>query len=227
MDYLSKPSNYDLKSYQQTFRNCEECRLHENRKTPVLGRGSINASVVVLLDKVSTRTAHSGNIMDGGEGKTLQQVLRFVAEYYPVIRSKYLWVTPVVICPTQKPGENKEIIPTPTPKEQAACFSRLSGELHYIQPEVLIACGSASFKAVTPSGIGSYDENVGRVIEAFISGDIDKYPIPAMITHSMSQLYRNPTQNVGGIWNKTIGHFKTTMSISETLLKNRRTSYGV
>tara|TARA_B000000460_G_scaffold47234_1_gene30268 strand:+ start:4028 stop:4741 length:714 start_codon:yes stop_codon:yes gene_type:complete len=224
MDYLSKPSKDSLKSYQYTFQSCEECRLHKNRKTPISGRGSADASVVILLDKVSARAAYSGNVLDGGEGKTLQQVLRFVAKDYPFIRSKYLWVTPVVICPTQKAGEKKEITPTPSPKEQSSCFPRLSGEIHHIQPEIIIACGSAAFKTVSPSGIGSYEENRGRVIEAYITGDIGKYPIPAMVTYPMSQLYRNPTQNVGGIWNKTIGHFTTAISISETLLRKREST---
>lgn len=226
MDYLSKPSKDDLKSYLHTFNNCTACRLHKNKKGLILGRGSIHASVVVLLDRSSVRAAYSGNIMDGGEGQTLQQVLRFVAEDYPVIRENFLWVTPVTICPTQRPGK-QEMLPTPTAKEQAACFERLSGELHRIQPEIIIACGSAAYKAVTPTGSGSYDERVGRVVEAYINGDIGKYPIPVMVTYSMNQLFRNPTQNVGGVWNKTVGHFKQAVSIAETLLKTRRTSNGV
>tara|TARA_Y100000310_G_scaffold334995_1_gene415987 strand:+ start:17864 stop:18547 length:684 start_codon:yes stop_codon:yes gene_type:complete len=227
MDYNSKPSKDELKAYQHTFTTCTDCRLHKNRKIPVLGKGSADASVIILLDRVSVRAACSGNIMDGGEGKTLQQVLRFVSEDYPEIKSKFLWVTPVVICPTQRIGKTNEMIPVPTPKEQAACFSRLSGELHHIQPEIIIACGSAAFKAVTPTGSGSYEEGLGRVVEAYISGNIGTYPIPMMVTYSMNQLYRNPTQNVGGIWHKCIGHFKQAVNISKTLSTNRRPPYGL
>lgn len=226
MDYLSKPSKDDLKSYLHTFNNCAECRLHKNRKCLVLGKGSIHASVVILLDRVSVRAAYNGNIMDGGEGQTLQQVLRFVAEDYPIIRSSFLWVTPTVLCPTQRLGR-QEMLPTPSAKEQTACFSRLSEEIHYIQPEIIIACGTAAYKTTTATGSGSYDESLGRVVEAHITGDVGTYPVPMMVTYSMNQLLRNPTQNVGGVWNKTVGHFKQAIATAKLLADKRRTSHGL
>jgi uracil-DNA glycosylase family 4 len=223
MDYHSKPSKDDLKSFLRTFRDCEDCSLHKNRKTLILGRGSVKASIIILLDKVSPRAASSGNILDGGEGKTLQQVLRFVAEDYPVIRSNLLWITPVVICPTKKIGKTQlEFLPSPSSKQATACSGRLFGEIHTIQPSIIIACGTAAYKAVTPASATPHGTNLGRVVEAYIEGDMGVYPVPMMVTNSMNKLYRDPSQNVRGIWNKTIGHFKQAVDISETLMKKRR-----
>jgi len=220
MDYHSKPSKDDLKSYLHKFNNCEECRLHKNRKHLITGKGSIDASVVILLDRVSFAAACSGDIMSGGEGKVLQQVLRFVAEDYPIIRTKYLWVTSVVACPTQRLGGRAvEMLPAPTAKEQVACSPRLSGEIHKIQPEIILCCGSAAHKALRIDG--SYDESLGRVVEATIHGDTREYRVPAMVTYSMNQLYRNPAQNVGGMWNKTVGHAKQAVKISKILAEKR------
>jgi len=217
MDYRSKLSKDEIKSFLHTYNTCEECKLHKFRKTLITGKGCATAQAVILLDRVSVQAAQTGDIMAGGEGKVLQHVLRFVSEYYPVIKSKFFWVTPVVICPTQSLGRSKaEMLPAPATKEQSACSSRLFGEIHRIQPEIIIACGSAAFKALKPEQ-GSYEGSLGRVIEGHIDGDSGSYPIPTMITYSMNQLFRDPTQNVGGMWNKTISHFKLAVEIAQTL----------
>jgi len=221
MDYHLKPSKDDLKSFLYTFRDCAECGLHKNRKTPVSGRGSVDASVVILLDRVSAGAGYSGDIMSGGEGKTLQRVLKFVAEYYPVIRDNFLWVTPVTICPTRRGGK-QEMLPAPSAKEQAACSPRLYGEIHRIQPEIIVACGASAYKALTPARSAAHADTIGRVIDGYVQGSVGAYPIPTMVTYSMNQLYRDPTQTKRGIWNKTIGHFKQAVSIATILAEKRR-----
>ena len=185
-----------------------------------MGKGSPEASVMIVLDRVSVDAACSGNIMDGGEGKTLQQVLRFVAEDYPIVRNKWLWITSVVACPTQRIGGKKvEMLPAPSIKEQAACYQRLCGEVNHIQPEIIIACGSAAAKTLKISG--PHEGSLGRVVEGKILGPNREYVVPVMVTYSMNQLYRNPTQNVRGMWNKTVGHIKQAVSISKILSEKR------
>ncbi len=221
MDYRLKQSRDDLKSFLHTFQDCKECALHKNRKTLITGKGSVNASVVILLDRVSAQAASGGNIMDGGEGKTLQQVLKFVAKDYPVIRDSFLWVTPVTVCPTKRVGK-LEMLPPPSAREHAACSARLFGEMHTIQPEIVIACGASAYKALNPTRGTPHADNIGRVVEGHIVGDIGTYPVPMMVTFPMNQLFRNPTQTVDGIWNKTISHFKQAINIAQILAEKRR-----
>lgn len=176
------------------------------------GQGRVDTKVVALVDRVGPRAATTGDIFNGGEGKFLSGIFKR-AGIYPAA----LWVTSVVACPTASlaPRERGriEMLPAPKLSEIKACQPRLHTELHLIEPYIIFAFGTSSAKALCPKQAILH----GRVIEAFVQGDLIEYAVPMMPLPSINQLYRNTTQNVGGMWNKTLEHIREGLEVARIL----------
>jgi uracil-DNA glycosylase family 4 len=193
-------------------RDCTLCPLHKHRKVLIRGQGKLHTKIVAVVDRVSPRAAVTGNPLDGGEGKFLASVLKKAG-----IDPSYVWVTPVVSCPSSslapRPRGRIDMLSAPKPGELAACRSRLHAEINIIEPHIILAFGSAAMKGVTlrPTSVV---EARGRVTEAYIQGNLVEYAVPMMVLPSVNQLYRDPSQNVGGMWNKTIGNIKDALDVA-------------
>ena len=85
---------------------------------------------------------------------------------------------------------------------------------------MIFAFGSASVSSLVPNA--KFQELQGRVTEAFITGDLVEYPVPMMALPSMNQLYRNPAQKPGSIWNKTLESIKAGLAVAHKLNGLRR-----
>ena len=204
------------------YRSCTACGLHRNRKALLYGKGNPNTYVVAVIDRVGPRAAATGNILTGGEGRFLTTLFKRAG-----MDPSAVWMTPVVSCPTgtlRPQNRRVEMLPGPKKPEIEACSSRLHQEIHLIEPCLILAFGSASVNAVVPNA--KVKELQGRVTEAFIQGDLVQYPVPMMALPSINQLYRNPGQNVGGIWNKTLEHLKTGLNVAQRLNSLRRKDHG-
>lgn len=202
-----------------SYRSCTKCSLCKNRKTLLYGRGSVNTHIVAVIDRVGPRAASTGNIFTGGEGRFLTTLFKRAG-----MSPSAIWITPVVSCPTgtNQPQQNRrvEMLPAPKKSEVEACRPRLHEELHLIEPCMVFAFGSASVNSLVPNA--KFQELQGRVSEAFIQGDLVEYPVPLMALPSMNQLYRNPAQNVGSIWNKTLENIKAGLAVAHQLTDLRR-----
>jgi len=195
------------------YRGCSACPLHKNRKVMISGRGKIHTKIVAVVDRVSPRAAVTGNPLDGGEGKFLSSLFKRSG-----IDPSYVWVTPVVSCPSASLSPRTrgriEMLPAPKTGEISACQERLHAEINIIEPHVILAFGSAAMKGVTTRPTSLSDAR-GRVTEAFIQGNLVEYPVPMMVLPSINQLFRNPSQNVGGMWNKTIGNIRDALDVAK------------
>jgi uracil-DNA glycosylase family 4 len=220
MDSRSKISvTKKVEEISFNYRSCTNCDLHKYRKVTIRGQGRVDTGIVAVIDRVSPGGATSGDLFYGGEGKALSSILKRAG-----ILPSAVWVTPVVACPTGSlaPRERGriEMLPAPKLSEAKACQPRLYGELHSIQPYIILAFGPASIKALYPK----QSIVVGRVVEAFIQGDLVEYAVPMMPLPSINQLYRNTTQNVGGMWNKTLEHIREGLEVARILSDTKEKS---
>ena len=211
MEAPSKTSE-ELNSLFYTYRSCEACGLHQNKKRLLSGAGSPGAKVVFLLDRVSYQASLSGNILDGQEGQVLMNLLEHLG-----LPPDQFWYSYVVLCPPKGTGgwKGSEMLSLPKASELTACRSRVHKEVHTIQPEMIIACGGTALKSLHAKKAPPFTSNVGRVLESPISGDLVSYPIPTMVTYSMLHLIRNQKSTL--IWNKCLDHISEAIAISETL----------
>lgn len=219
MDSDIKTLNEQIDETLFSYRTCTKCALCKNRKTLLYGRGKVETHIVAVIDRVGPRAASSGNIFTGGEGRFLTTLFKRAG-----MDPKSIWITPVVSCPTGvvAPQQKRrvEMLPAPKKSEVEACSPRLHRELHLIEPCMIFAFGAASVSALVPNA--KFKELQGRVTEAVVRGDLVEYPVPMMALPSMNQLYRNPAQNVGSIWNKTLDNLKAGLSVAHTLTDLRR-----
>ena len=215
-------SDEQLKKLYFQYKTCTACNLYRNRKVLIGGVGSPQASVVFLLDRPDPDDVYTGVLLSGGQGRALKALLGQLAH-----TKKEFWITPVVSCPTMglRPSRNSwapQVLPLAKIGETASCRPRVFSEVHVIQPEIVIAFGALSLKSLFPKNPPKHGENLGRIIDAMIPGDLVSYAVPVMVTHSLNALYRDSAQKYGGIWNKTIVHIKQAIEIAERLKSTRR-----
>lgn len=222
MDLDTVTSEEKIENLLFEQRSCTSCGLHRNRKVLLCGKGSPSTHLVAVIDRVGPRAAVTGDILSSGEGRFLNTLFKRAG-----MSPAAIWVTPVVSCPTGglRPQPRRiEMLPAPKKSEVEACNTRLHQEIHLIEPCLIFAFGSASVNALVPNV--KVQEVQGRVVEAFIQGDLIKYPVPTMALPSVNQLYRNPSQKVGGIWNKTLDNIRVGLDIAHRIKSLRRNQHG-
>jgi len=206
------------KSYAQIedlvfkYSSCDSCGLGANRKVLIRGLGSYGADIVLVVDRTSVQSAIHGNLFGGKEGSILNYIIRFAD-----MPTDKLWVTPSVSCPTEKlvPGKRiKEVFGAPKDACIKACVPRLHEEIRIIDPNMLIAMGPSSVKALRVGA--SFTSVHRRVVEATIVGESVDYKLPVMVIDSILTLLRS-AQNPGKIWNKNIADLRSAVQISKQL----------
>tara|TARA_B100000131_G_scaffold166520_2_gene161005 strand:+ start:5588 stop:6148 length:561 start_codon:yes stop_codon:yes gene_type:complete len=175
----------------------------------IRGKGRVDTKIVAVIDRVGPSGAATGDILSGGEGKVLVTLLKRAG-----ISPSAVWTTPVVSCPTgsliPRARGRIEMLPAPKLSEAKACRERLHGELSRIEPYIVFAFGSSAVKALYPK------QSIvnGRVVEGFIQGELVEYAVPIMPLPSINQLYRNTSQNSGGMWNKTLESLREGLKVA-------------
>tara|TARA_B100001250_G_scaffold414436_1_gene452823 strand:+ start:5464 stop:6105 length:642 start_codon:yes stop_codon:yes gene_type:complete len=186
-----------------SWRSCESCGLHKNRKTPIHGGGDPSSKVVFVLDRTGPKSASSGTPYSDLGGQVLQIMLEDLN-----LSSNDIWCTTPTLCPTKGVFETNfgrplDTHPTPKASELEACRPRLHKEIELLQPKITVACGANALKALAIKNPPKYKESIGRVVEIDIQGSLVSYPIPVMVLPSLEMLARDGRQNSRDLWNKT------------------------
>jgi uracil-DNA glycosylase family 4 len=218
---INTPPNDRLESLYFSYRDCRGCSLHKNRKLITRGTGNPEATIIFVLDRLSPANLFQSELLLDGEGKVLESLIEYIGHD---IRD--FWVTSSVLCATgdlspDKFGRDPEVFPIPDAQQLASCQPRLYEEISIIQPEVIVACGAPSLKAISFGTPPKITENLGRIIDVFIKGHLVNYPVPVMVSHSLNALNRTPDIKPGGLWNSACDHYKHAIDVAE-FLRNRR-----
>jgi uracil-DNA glycosylase len=117
---------------------CQRCGLGATRLNPVVGRGAINATVMIVGEGPGQNEDEQGLPFVGRSGQLLEKILASVE----LSVAKEVYICNVVRC---RPPDNR----VPTPEEIAACKPYLLEQIRIIDPKIILLTGATALKALT------------------------------------------------------------------------------
>jgi uracil-DNA glycosylase family 4 len=144
---------------------CTLCKLSENSKREVPGKGKINPEYMFVGEAPGEEEDRLGEPFIGGAGSVLNQILYASGIYRPST-----WITNVCRC---RPPGNR----TPTQEEVQACFPKLKKEINIIRPKHIIALGDTASRALTGCGVSTYRGSILPLKDTY------EYPCNVIITY--------------------------------------------
>jgi DNA polymerase len=125
---------------------CTACRLSETRTTVVFGTGSATSGLLVVGEGPGRDEDLKGEPFVGRSGQLLDRLLE---EELGLTRAS-LYIANIVKC---RPPGNRD----PAPDEVAACAPFLEGQLHALDPRVVVSLGNVATRVLlgTDEGISA------------------------------------------------------------------------
>lgn len=139
---------------------CPGCPNRDTRFRVVFGEGDVNAKVMLVGQGPGIVEEQTGRPFAGPSGRLLDQALAEVG-----LEREKLWLTNVIKCRAVKSEKGRVVDRAPSAAELKACRPWLDGELHIIQPEIIVCIGVPSAKALIDKKFKLSDEH-GQVREA-------------------------------------------------------------
>jgi uracil-DNA glycosylase len=117
---------------------CQRCGLGATRINPVVGRGAINAPVMIVGEGPGQNEDEQGLPFVGKSGQLLEKILASVN----FSTDREIYICNVVRC---RPPDNR----VPSPDEIAACKPYLLEQIRLVDPKVILLTGATALKALT------------------------------------------------------------------------------
>ena len=161
----------------QHCNECHRCGLADNRTHAVVGRGNLQAPIMIVGEAPGQNEDETGLPFVGKAGQLLEKILASV---------NLNTENDVYICNTVKCHPPKNRIPTP--EEIAACKPYLLEQIRLVDPKIILLTGATAVKSLTGDkrGItkirGTWSEWQGRLY---------------MPIFHPAYLLRNPTREQG------------------------------
>ncbi|MBI4362157.1 MAG: uracil-DNA glycosylase [Euryarchaeota archaeon] len=108
---------------------CTRCPLHRGRTRVVFGEGPPDAKVMFVGEGPGYQEDRQGRPFVGDAGKILTQLIEAAG-----MRREEVYIANVVKC---RPPGNR----APEPGEAEACAGYLDGQLHHVNPRIVVALG--------------------------------------------------------------------------------------
>jgi uracil-DNA glycosylase len=138
------PANpLSMEQLAQKAHDCIRCALSRGRTQAVFSDGNPNAQVVLIGEGPGQQEDETGIPFVGKAGQLLTQILASVG----IDRKKDIYICNTVKC---RPPQNR----APEPEEMAACFPYLEGQLHWVQPKIILLAGATAVKDVLKERTG-------------------------------------------------------------------------
>lgn len=128
--------------------DCRRCGLCDGRRNPVVGEGTLDATVVFIGEGPGRREDETGRPFVGAAGRLLDRLLHNIG-----LGRGDVYIGNVVKC---RPPNNRR----PRPEEIRACAPHLERQLEIIQPRVVAPMGNSALGylmrrfGLTPASIG-------------------------------------------------------------------------
>ncbi len=126
-----------LKKHFESFKDCKNCPLHENRTQVVFGDGNPRSKVVFVGEAPGEEEDKQGRPFVGRAGKYLNKKIEEVLG----LKREEAYISNV--CKCRPPGNRK-----PTPAEIKACFPYLKKEIEIIKPKVICCLGATAGEGI-------------------------------------------------------------------------------
>ena len=163
-----------LEELKKIVLNCHLCDLSKTRKNVVFGEGNPHAKLMFIGEGPGATEDEMGRPFVGRAGQLLTKMIENVLE----IKREDVYIANIVKC---RPPNNR----VPTEEEAKTCMPYLLKQIEIINPKILVALGSTSYRYLT---------NDTTPISK-IRGEIVKYKDKILIpTYHPSFLLRNPSK---------------------------------
>lgn len=117
-------------------RNCTKCDLCKTRTNVVIGRGNINADLMLIGEGPGRQEDEQGLPFVGAAGKLLDLLLNAL-----YIKEDMYYVANIVKC---RPPSNR----VPYEEEAQECLPYLRNQVRLINPEIIVCLGATAIKYI-------------------------------------------------------------------------------
>ncbi|MBS7606472.1 MAG: type-4 uracil-DNA glycosylase [Candidatus Bathyarchaeia archaeon] len=190
-----------LQQLMDEVSKCRKCNLWRSRRNPVLGDGSVEASIVFIGEAPGYWEDIKGKPFVGSAGKLLDEILR-----ENLILRDEIYITNVLKC---RPPENRD----PRPEEIAACSDYLERQLDLIRPKIIVTLGRHSTAYIfSRAGIPfkSIGDVQGRIYEVKF-WETKTYVVPSY--HPAAALYNAKLRDEIGNAIRLVGRMRGELGI--------------
>ncbi|WP_201338737.1 uracil-DNA glycosylase [Nitratiruptor sp. YY08-13] len=128
----------DLEELRKIVLSCHLCDLSKTRKNVVFGEGNPHAKLMFVGEGPGATEDETGRPFVGRAGQLLTKMIENVLE----ISRSDVFIANIVKC---RPPNNR----VPTPEEVSKCIPYLFKQIEIINPKIIVALGSTSYKHLT------------------------------------------------------------------------------
>ncbi len=120
----------EMELLTKEIQNCKKCDLHQTRKNPVVGEGSLNAKVMFVGEAPGFNEDKQGKPFVGRAGKILDELLESVN-----LKREEVYIANILKC---RPPNNRN----PTQEEIKSCAPYLNRQIEIIRPKIICCLGN-------------------------------------------------------------------------------------
>ena len=129
-----------MQELEMSLKNCQKCRLCEQRTNVVFGTGPYDARVMFIGEGPGQNEDEQGKPFVGRGGQLLDKMLDAV----DLSRERNVFIANMVKC---RPPQNRD----PQPDETEACLPFLREQVRLIRPKMIVCLGRiAAMKLIKP-----------------------------------------------------------------------------
>ena len=140
----------EIKQLEHAIVSCKKCELWKTRKNPVVGDGSLNASVMFIGEAPGHHEDLQGIPFVGRAGKVFDELLQSIG-----LERKEVYVCNILKC---RPPDNRN----PFDPEIKACTPYLDRQITAIKPKVIGTLGNFATSYVLEK-FGLQAEKIGKI----------------------------------------------------------------
>lgn len=122
----------------QHCNQCHRCGLGETRTHAVVGRGNLQAPIMIIGEAPGQNEDETGLPFVGRSGQLLENILASVH----LTTEHDVYIANINKC---RPPNNR----TPTPDEMAACLPYLLEQIRLVDPKIILLTGATAVKGIT------------------------------------------------------------------------------
>jgi uracil-DNA glycosylase family 4 len=179
-----------LQSLYNDWAECRACPLHETRCNVVFGDGNPDADIMLIGEAPGADEDEHGRPFIGASGQFLRNLLRSIG-----VDDGSVYITNCIMC---RPPDNRE----PRKEEKDACRSRLQAEIYTVDPLLIVAVGSTSFKHLVGGRATSIEKQHGILFTCEIPGKKLEVLYDVLPIYHPAYILRKDGLNKSGSWRK-------------------------
>lgn len=120
---------YTYEELKHFVEHCKRCGLAATRNKPVMGKGNLQAPIMLIAEAPGNSEDRDGIPFTGPSGRVLDELLEHIG-----LTRQDIYLTNIVKC---HPPRNRD----PHPEEQEACIDYLKYETLLIRPKIMVCLG--------------------------------------------------------------------------------------